>query len=177
MKLRILLCLWVFAFAAPFVNADTFYRGPDEADLPPWSEEAITMPSYPKGENLQAIYVSEVTTHHFFVDASSLSVGKDGVVRYVLVIRTSGGATNISYEGIRCETLEYKIYATGRQDGQWTEARNAKWRPIENKPVNRQHAALSRNYFCPNRVPILDPAEGREALRLGKHPSVSNTSF
>ena len=27
----------------------------------------------------------------------------DGVVRYTLVTRTAGGATNVTYEGIRCE--------------------------------------------------------------------------
>jgi hypothetical protein len=97
-------------------------------------------------------------------------VGKDGVVRYVLVVQTSGGATNISFEGIRCDAREFRLYASGHREGRWTKARLSEWRPIENKPVNRHHAALSRDLFCPNGVAIYTPDEGRDALRRGKHP-------
>lgn len=36
--------------------------------------------------------------------------------------------------------------------------------------ANRHHAALSRDLFCPGGVAISTAAEGREALRLGRHP-------
>jgi CNP1-like family len=142
----------------------------DDPDAPKWAEEEATLPAFPQDASLREFYVGEMTSHKFYIDASTLNPGKDGVVRYVLVVRTSGGATNISYEGIRCESRELKIYASGRQDGTWAKARKSEWRPIENKPINRQHAALSRDYFCPNGLPIQTPVEGREALRLGKHP-------
>lgn len=142
----------------------------DDPDAPKWEEEAMQLPAFPQEGNLREIYVSATATHRFHVDASTLSVGKDGVVRYALVVRTSGGATNTTYEGLRCESREFKIYATGHRDGTWMPARRSAWRPIENKPTNRQHAALSRDYFCPNGVPIQTPGEGQKALRLGKHP-------
>lgn len=158
------------ATATSVALAAPWQREPDDPDAPQWQEEEVALPAFPREENLHPFYVSEVTTHKFFIDASTLSTGKDGVVRYVLVVRTSGGATNIGFEGIRCESRELKTYATGRQDGTWAKARKSEWRLIENKPVNRQHAALSRSLFCPNGLPIQSPAEGREALRLGKHP-------
>jgi hypothetical protein len=142
----------------------------DDPDASKWVEEEMIPPTFPQEANLRTFYVGEMTAHKFFIDAATLSVGKDGVVRYVLVVRTSGGATNISFEGIRCESRELKVYATGRQDGTWARLRTSAWRPIENKPVNRHHAALSRDLFCPNGTPIQTPAEGQEALRLGKHP-------
>lgn len=145
-------------------------RDNDDPDAPPWEEEAVLLPTYPQEANLREFYVSPTTTHKFFIDASTLSVGKDGVVRYVLVVKASGGATNTTYEGMRCESREFKIFATGHRDGTWVLARKGMWRPIENKPTNRQHAALSRDYFCPLGTPIQTPAEGQEALRLGKHP-------
>jgi hypothetical protein len=76
-----------------------------------------------------------VTTNKYFIDASTLSVGSDRIVRYVLVVRTSGGASNVSFEGINCKELTWKHYATGRSDGTWTKSRAARteWRPIENK--------------------------------------------
>jgi len=152
------------------VHAQFQLRDLDDPDAPKWVEEETILPVFPRSENLLPIYVSEMSAHRFMVDGASLQVGKDRVVRYVLVVQTSGGATNISFEGIRCETREYRIYASGRSDGQWARARLSKWSPIENKPVNRHHAALSRDLFCPNGVAIDSVEEGRDALRRGKHP-------
>lgn len=144
-------------------------RDIDDPDVRKWEEEAMQLPAFPQEANLREFYVSATTTHKFHIDAATLSVGKDGVVRYVLVVRTSGGASNTTYEGIRCESGEYRIYATGHRDGTWLPTRKDEWRPIVNKPTNRHHAALARDYFCPGGGAILTPAEGREALRLGRH--------
>lgn len=150
--------------------AEIGFRGLDDPDTPHWVEEEVEPPAFPQEANLLPFYVSEMTAHRFLIDGESLSVGKDGVVRYVLVVRSAGGATNVSFEGIRCETRQYRLYAMGRQDGSWVKARLSQWRPIENKPMNRHHAALSRDLFCPAGVTISTPAEGRDALKRGKHP-------
>lgn len=138
----------------------------------PWQELQVAPPAFPRPENLRDFYVSAVATNKYSVDASTLTVGADGVVRYVLVVRTSGGATNVSFEGIDCKERRWKHYATGRSDGTWSESRAGRleWRAIENKPVNPHHAALSRDLFCPIGNPIRSADEGRNALRLGKHP-------
>lgn len=135
-----------------------------------WVEGQATPPAFPKDSDLVEFHVSAGATNRFMVDASTLSVGEDGVVRYVLVVKTPGGATNVTYEGIHCKTGEYKLFASGRSDGTWANSRTSAWRPIENKPVNRHHAVLNRELFCPVFIPIANPDEGREALRLGKHP-------
>lgn len=145
----------------------------EDPDAPKWEEQIPLLPELPKEENLREFYVSATTPHRYFIDTASLSVGKDGVVRYTLVVRTQGGVTNITFEGMRCATGQYKIYATGRLDGTWALAPRSQWRPITNKPTYRHHAALSHDFFCPIGNPIATPEEGREALRLGKHPSVN----
>ena len=140
----------------------------------PWQEQQeVESPAFPKQEDLREFYVSAVASNKFFVGASTLSVGTDGVVRYVLVVRTTGGATNVSFEGIHCKERRWKHYATGRSDGTWVKSPSSRadWRPIENRPVNRHHAALSRDYFCPGGIQINSADEGRNALRLGKHPN------
>ena len=139
-----------------------------------WQElQDVAPPAFPEDKGLREIYVGAVATNKYFVDADTLSVGSDGIVRYVLVVKTSGGATNVSFEGINCPQRSWKHYASGRSDRTWTLSRAARadWRPIENKPTNPHHAALSRYFFCPVGNSIYTADEGRNALRLGKHPS------
>ncbi|WP_172600093.1 CNP1-like family protein [Sulfuricystis multivorans] len=154
-------------------NASAGLFADEDPDAPKWEEETPQLPGFPKEADLREFFVSATTPHRYFIDTASLSVGKDGVVRYTLVVHTRGGVTNITYEGLRCATGQFKIYATGHTDGRWVMARQSAWRPIENNPTYRHHAALSHDYFCPIGNPIATPEEGREALRLGKHPSVN----
>jgi hypothetical protein len=113
-----------------------------------WKEIEAKIPSYPKDGNLVAFDAGPATPHRFFIDIPSISIGPDGVVRYSLVVKTAGGATNVTYEGIRCETREQKYYAVGQRDGNWTRARNPQWRRIEPKEVNRQHNVLYKDFLC-----------------------------
>jgi len=154
----------------PRPDTDRYYS---EEEQKPWQELEIEPPAFPGQENLLEFYVSPATTNKYFIDASTLAVGADHVVRYVLVVKTSGGATNVSFEGINCKEGSWKHYATGRNDKTWAKSRASRieWRPIENKPVNRHHAALSRDLFCPGGIAIHTADEGRNALRLGKHPN------
>jgi hypothetical protein len=115
----------------------------------PWKEIEAKIPGYPKTGNLVQFDAGAASPHRFFVDAESLSIGEDGVVRYTLVIRAAGGATNVSFEGIRCEERHQKVYAIGRTDATWARARNPAWRPIDpTREVNRHHIALYQDYLC-----------------------------
>jgi len=138
-----------------------------------WTEGEFTLPAYPKRDDLLEFYVSASTDFRFFIDRQSVSVSPDGVVRYTLLARSPSGAENVTYEGIRCRTGAYRVYAYGRAGGKWTE-RASDWRTIEQKTVQRSHHALWREYFCPHRVPIFDAAEGIDALGRGGHPNAES---
>lgn len=135
-----------------------------------WQERVVDLPVAPLPENLLPFYVSAATDNDFFVDASSLTVGPDGVVRYVLVIQSAGGVRNVSFEGLRCETRERRVYAFGRLDGTWSKSRNENWQRIRDVPANRHHAALFYDYFCPGGAIVAGADEARDALRRGGHP-------
>lgn len=139
----------------------------------PWKEAEVALPAFPQDANLREFYVGATTTNRFFLDASTLSLGSDGVARYALVIRTAGGATNVTYEGIRCDSREYKVYGLGRSDGTWAQPRSRDWRPIENKPINRHHAALAMEYLCVQTVPRA-PNEVVKALKRGLGSGVNS---
>jgi hypothetical protein len=74
----------------------------EDAEERPWAEGETALPAFPQDSDLLPFDVSAATSNRFLIDAKSLSAGSDGVVRYVLVIKTSGGATNVTFEGIRC---------------------------------------------------------------------------
>ncbi len=137
-----------------------------------WQEVEATFPLPPSETTLKEFFVSAATTNRFYVDLASISVGSDGVVRYVLVAQTAEGGRNISFEGIRCESGQRRIYALGRSDGSWSAARNKEWVRIRDVTANRQHAALYSSYFCPLGVAVLSADEARDALKRGVHPMV-----
>lgn len=135
-----------------------------------WQEVEVTLPEAPKERNLVSFYVSAATSNRFYIDASTLSVGSDGVVRYVLLVLSPEGGRNVTFEGMRCESRERRIYASGRLDGSWSKARKNEWVRIQDAYANRHHAALFLDYFCPFGNIVRNAAEARNALMLGGHP-------
>ena len=162
----------VAIFALGFVFGHPAFAEGDEdesIDVRRWQEKTVDLPAAPVAENLLPFYVSAATNNDFFVDGSSISVGADGVVRYVLVVQSASGARNVSFEGIRCETKEYRDYAFGRPDGTWSKSRNENWRKIRDVPANRQHFTLFIDYFCPGGVIALSVDHVRANLRRGPY--------
>jgi hypothetical protein len=142
-------------------------------DKKPWSEIEAQLPAYPRAENLLRFEGGVPTGNRFYIDAPSLSVGEDGVVRYTMLIRASGGASNVSFEGIRCATGEHKLYAVGRSDGKWVRARDPAWRGIAYRELNHPHWTLFKEFYCVDRrEPDPRPLKGildelkRESQRL-----------
>jgi hypothetical protein len=138
--------LWL-ALALQIPSAVCAQENPAAADK---VEDAtpLVLPAAPTKDNLLPFYVSPSTTMNFAIDAPSVSVTTDGVVRFTLVITSAEGARNISHEGIRCATAERKLYATGMADGSWSASRNGAWSQIRDVGANRQYAALVKDYFC-----------------------------
>lgn len=128
-------------------------------------EQEVLLPPYPQSADLVEFVVGYKSPHRFFIDARSLQMGADGVVRYALIIRTAGGAVNTTYEGIRCKTYEKRAYAFGVAPGKWIEAKRSDWHEIE--PGREQiQAVLYNDYLCPNRV-IATREEALRALESG----------
>lgn len=161
----------VFVCVSLGVVAAEFDNNYDETDEKPWEEIEAHLPPAPKPESLDSFFVSAATDNKFMVDRDSISVGIDGVVRYTLVVLSSSGAQNVSYEGIRCSFGERRTYAFGRSDRTWSKARNSKWTRIQDNSLNRHHATLYFEYFCANGNSVRDADEARMALRSGGHPS------
>ncbi len=133
-----------------------------------WSEIEAQLPAAPKPGGLIRFEVGGGTPHEYLIDPASLSVGEDGVVRYTLVVRTSGGAVNVSFEGIRCDTRQQKSYAFGRADGRWSRAREPQWRSIPNNEMSGHHGELYGEYICADRRMPRNVQEVVDRLKYGR---------
>jgi hypothetical protein len=145
--------------AALSIASHAQYRTADPADENDpdaprfWEETEVKIPTAPPSKDLKPFYVSGTTQLNFALDAPSIVFGKDEVIRYVVVITTPSGAQQVSYEGIRCEKYEWRLYATLQKDGGWHKSANSRWQVIRNTGYNSYHAALVRDAFCDNAIP------------------------
>lgn len=130
-------------------------------------EVEVQFPSFPQAENLIPFAVSATTDNKFMIDSESLSLREDGIRRYTLVIVSPSGAENVSYEGMNCSTGERRIYALGRSDKTWSKARSDQWMKIRDNMLNRHHAELYTEYFCPIGITMRDADDLRRTLRRG----------
>ena len=133
-----------------------------------WKEIQAQIPAYPQAGNLVPLDVGRGTGHLFYVDAGSISRGEDGVMRYTAVIKAAGGAMNVSFEGMRCETRERKVYAFGRPDGTWVRARDPGWTRVAYTDAAPHQGMLFRDYFCPSRFHLPRPQDVVTALKRGE---------
>lgn len=148
--------------AADSIDFEARSRGAAELEL--------KLPPPPKPESLIAFDAGRRGGLAYFVDAASLSVGSDGIVRYTVVAKGDGNAQNVLYEGIRCQTRERKVFAYGQPDGTWKEARTAAWSKIGLPAEEGYRLALYQDFFCPARAIVRSAAEAAYALRRGGHP-------
>jgi hypothetical protein len=133
-----------------------------------WEVQRALLPPYLKEGDLIPVYVGTARPFAFFVDRASVSVGQDGIVRYTIVARSRSGAMNVSYEGIRCRTYESRIYAFGRSDGTWVQARNQQWSSYRGDQTDH-HLILADDFFCSVRG-AKTAEEGVQALVRGNGP-------
>lgn len=167
--------LWAgCALAAVECDTRKYYECYDyqesEEDKKVWVEEKYTLPAAPDMDKLIPFEVNVSNANRFFVDPASVSVGKDGVVRFTVVIESSGGARTINYEGLRCKTRERRLYAFGQPDGSWIESKGSSWIQMQkqqHKMHNAYPAVLAYDYFCLNLEPPPSAEVAVSRLRSG----------
>ncbi len=114
----------------------------------PGRSKAVALPEYPDKNHLINVPIEIAgSSLDMFIDERSLSVGADGVVRYVLVLSAQSGAENVFFEGIRCATRELRSYAYGTSRSAWQSVDTA-WAPLSGLGVGRYREQLYQYYLC-----------------------------
>lgn len=144
--------------------------GNDFEEPPPWVEVETALPAVSTPLRPIRIDLGPAAENTFAVDAPSIAVGTDGVIRFTMVVTSPRGAVTVTHEGIRCDSRERRVYAYGRPDGSWSRARNARWARIEPQAINAYANLLNREFFCPGGIVVRNAAEAVMALERGGHP-------
>ncbi|WP_168209802.1 CNP1-like family protein [Chromobacterium paludis] len=155
------LCLSLTAHAeGKLIKNDNYAVDTDK----PWEEQAYALPAYPQAADWIEVKPDWLQSNRFFIDAKTLSVGQDGVVRYISKV-LSGKVENLSVEGIQCKNNQYKAYGFGDSiHHDWIAAMAPQWQGIAYGDKLRREL---RTLLCPYGSAPRDAAEAVAALRKG----------
>lgn len=102
----------------------------------------------------------------YALDPGSITRGRDGVMRYVVVISAPGGVRNVLYQGMRCGARQYLTYAVGFGGGPFAPVRRLRWRRLGDGS-DGYLGVLYRDYLCDS---FGAPRAPHAVLRLLRRP-------
>jgi hypothetical protein len=134
-----------------------------------WKEADVAMPSAWSAERAVEFTLEGQTSMRYAIDPKTLRLDSDGVVRYVFIARSSSGALNALFEGIRCQTSEVKVYARWDPDArQWRSGSNEPWQALGFRGATRRATQMARGGVCEGNAPNRTAAEILDRLRNGR---------
>jgi hypothetical protein len=139
-------------FGLPLVLAASAAHAQMAPVDPDWREAEAPPPPAFRQSGLIALDMPR-SSLRFGVDPASVSLGSDGIVRYVVVAASATGAVNGLYEGIRCDTAEFKVYARYNAGSGWTVAKESPWRPLHDAQTSSHSLLIARTGACVGHAP------------------------
>ncbi len=113
-----------------------------------WKEGEVALPDKYEEHNLREFQIDNSSGRfRYYIDSNSLQTTKDGVSRFILVIRSSSGVDNSTYEGIRCGEREYRVYAYGDKAG-FKAMPGSSWKPISKSGYENYRHILYNDLIC-----------------------------
>jgi hypothetical protein len=156
----------------------------DDSNDKPWQEDATKLPPLPEDTDLLPVQLDSLAgSLQAYIGGKSLSSDpEDRVLRFWLVIRSPAGGYNASFEGLRCEVSQYKVYAYGnpRRKPPVRLVPQATWQPVGPRRPGTYRPEMMKTLLCnesgrPRQVSdILDTLRGLAPYR---NPSAENYDY
>jgi CNP1-like family len=123
------------------------------ADQPDWKEAAV--PAAPEFDASRLIAIDGPANSGllFGVDPKTITIAPEGVVRYVVVATSRSGAVNAMYEGVRCATGEFRVYARHNPSSGWANTASVEWKSLYALAPSRHTLAVARAGICKGNAP------------------------
>jgi hypothetical protein len=128
---------------------------------PDWKEADTPPPPAFDLSRLVPFDVSVNSPMKWGIDPQAMTIGKDSVVRYVVVAQSPSGVMNAMYEGIRCATGDYKTYARFNKDSGWNTVAQPQWQPFLGTYAHR----LARQGVCTDSAPAQSVRDVVQTMR------------
>lgn len=141
------------------------------ASDPDWKEQDSPPPPSFEINRLVPFDVSVNSAMKWGFDPETMKIGKDGVVRYVVVAQSPSGVVNAMYEAVRCTTAEWKSYARFNKGSGWTVAADPQWTPLSVNQVSLHALRLAKQGMCTGAAPA---SSVREVIRSVKNGGFSD---
>ena len=120
----------------------------------PWVEIETKVKTPPKADDLTRLDILALPAGMtLYADFKNIDINdKDRVIRTWLVVRSDDGAYNGTYEGLRCGTREYKIYAydNPKRSQRLRVINVPRWRKVRDSGYRSE---LMQDYLCRNALP------------------------
>jgi hypothetical protein len=168
----------LFCIAMPAMSSNPYVDEPgsapfnfDESLVEPWMEQETTIPDPPELDSLHELRADGLPPgFRLFLDIDRITVDpEDGIIRLWMMLRSSAGHENISYEGYRCITGEYRVYAYAnlQRDPPVRALTRSTWRKARGERSTYYRKELLRHYLCGLRG-ARPPIEIQQAVRRGE---------
>ena len=141
---------------------------PVDPDAETWTESQVNPPASFSVDKLQTFELGHTSSLTYGIDPNALTVGPDGVVRYVLVARSERGALNVLYQGLRCQTAEVKTYGRWDNRSSWNTDAKDGWQRLMPKGFTQPSLVLARSGVCDGRTVNGTPQNILRTLKNGR---------
>ena len=118
---------------------------------PDWKERDARPPATFRTDKLVPVDMPRYVSVQVGIDPDSMTIGDDGIVRYVVVATSSSGNINAAFEGIWCRTGQVKVYAHAGNDKVWDDAIAPQWTALSGNQRSMHALALARQGVCEGR--------------------------
>lgn len=91
------------------------------------AELPMPMPAVPKAADLVEFEFNTTSRHHFAIDPASMLLRGNEILQLTIVVTSSGGAANVSYEAFNCRNATHRLLAIASADGSWQPVEKSQW--------------------------------------------------
>ncbi len=161
--------LWLLAMTLMAAPVHPQAMNPYVPDPEPWKEASVPAPTQWSVERAVEFQLGAESALRYAIDPQTVSIGEDGVARYVFIARSSNGAVNVFFEGMRCQTAEVKVYARWDPGArQWRDSGSEPWQALDVRGATRRAMQMARAGVCDGKSPNRSPSHIVNALRNGR---------
>ncbi|MDO9434780.1 CNP1-like family protein [Hydrogenophaga sp.] len=139
-----------------------------DPDAEVWTESQVNPPASFSVDNLQTFELGHTSALTYGIAPETLTVGPDGVVRYVFVARSERGALNVLYQGLRCQTAEVKTYGRWDNRSSWNTDSKDGWQRLASKGFTQPSLVLARSGVCDGKTVNGTPQNILRTLKNGR---------